>query len=435
MLVPLASPIVKKSWAAARGATAERVWAAVMRPVAVRLAADASIVAASVNQAARAAMVELVDEDVFAENLESTEATLRLVARALERGDDPAAVEVPAATVAFARTEVQRRVALVRVSQAYRVAHQEIWRWLAAEIRRQASTEKESAEALELASDWLFAFIGASITVVEGIFAAEQDVWTRSLAARRAEAITDILDGREVDARSAEARLRHPILRHHVGVIAWSDRPAAQGAQETLDETLAEVVGALEVTGHLPYPVGLRASAIWGTRAAALSRRELRDALKGIRAPDGVRLAVGGMASGLAGFRRTYREATHARRISMLLGAAAPSPTTFYDDVAVEALATVDMEQAGQFVERVLGGLSGGGEAMMRVAETVAVYLSEGCNRARTAERMVLHGNTVRYRLNQAEELLGRRLDTDTRDLQVALALLPVISGPGTPTR
>jgi DNA-binding PucR family transcriptional regulator len=40
-----------------------------------------------------------------------------------------------------------------------------------------------------------------------------------------------------------------------------------------------------------------------------------------------------------------------------------------------------------------------------------------------------VHPNTVSYRVNQAEELLGRTIDTNTLDLSVALALLPAIRG------
>lgn len=40
-----------------------------------------------------------------------------------------------------------------------------------------------------------------------------------------------------------------------------------------------------------------------------------------------------------------------------------------------------------------------------------------------------MHPNTVSYRVNQAEAILGRAVDADVLELSVALALLPVLPG------
>ena len=47
------------------------------------------------------------------------------------------------------------------------------------------------------------------------------------------------------------------------------------------------------------------------------------------------------------------------------------------------------------------------------MATTLAVYLQENRSRARTAKRLIVHPNTVSYRVNQAEQILGRSIDTD----------------------
>ena len=43
------------------------------------------------------------------------------------------------------------------------------------------------------------------------------------------------------------------------------------------------------------------------------------------------------------------------------------------------------------------------------------------------AARLFVHPNTVSYRVNQAETILGRSIDVDTLELSVALALLPTL--------
>jgi DNA-binding PucR family transcriptional regulator len=102
-------------------------------------------------------------------------------------------------------------------------------------------------------------------------------------------------------------------------------------------------------------------------------------------------------------------------------------PVTHYRDVAVAALASADTDHAASFVTRVLGPLAAADEDTYRVATTLAVYLQENRSRTRAARRLVVHPNTVSYRVNQAEAILGRSIDTDTLELSVALALLPAL--------
>ena len=141
-----------------------------------------------------------------------------------------------------------------------------------------------------------------------------------------------------------------------------------------------------------------------------------------------MRLAFGEPAWGLKGFRSSHIEATHARRVAALSRGHADTLTR-YGEVAVAALASVDHEQAASFVTRVLGPLAADDEATYRVAMTLAVYLQENRSPARAAQRLTVHPNTVSYRVNQAESILGRSVDTDAFEVSVALALLPLLPG------
>ncbi len=63
------------------------------------------------------------------------------------------------------------------------------------------------------------------------------------------------------------------------------------------------------------------------------------------------------------------------------------------------------------------------------LVETVRTWLASGCSVADTARQLVVHPNTVTYRLGRAEDLLGRDLrHTDTRlDVQLALDVADVL--------
>jgi DNA-binding PucR family transcriptional regulator len=57
------------------------------------------------------------------------------------------------------------------------------------------------------------------------------------------------------------------------------------------------------------------------------------------------------------------------------------------------------------------------------------VWLSTGCSTAATAEQLVVHPNTVGYRLRRIERLTGRNLrGVDTRlELQLALTVRDIV--------
>ena len=139
-----------------------------------------------------------------------------------------------------------------------------------------------------------------------------------------------------------------------------------------------------------------------------------------------MRVAIGEPARGIAGFRSSYIEALHAQRIARLAGHREGSITR-YNDIALRALATANIEHAHHFVKRELGRLASRDDTTRRLAATVRTYLDENGSRGRTAKRLHIHENTVAYRLRQAEELLGRSVEKRTLELRVALALAELV--------
>ena len=140
----------------------------------------------------------------------------------------------------------------------------------------------------------------------------------------------------------------------------------------------------------------------------------------------GARLALGEPARGIAGLRTSHSQALQARRVATLAGRP-PGTVTRYRRVALSAMATVDMEQARAFVGRELVGLVGSDDVSARLVATLRIFLDEGASHSRASQRLGIHENTVRYRVKQAEELLGRSVEERTLELRVALALLNVV--------
>lgn len=412
---------------APRDPAAQRAWAEVLRPVAEQLAEFAPRLTDEIAAAILAAVPGVFDDpDSAAENRASTEASLVSIAHAMARAEDPTRIELPAATVAFGRTAVQRRVGSGVISHVYRAAHEVLWRWILAHIGEHSRDQRQLMQAVGLASAWLFACESVFVKAAEELYEAEQQQWLRSAAAVRGETINQIVEGSESNLERAESRLRYKLGRHHVAVTAWTQSAADLEDPSAVEAELGRAAELLGGESTLFHSTGLRSGVLWVGRDRAFDAETLASACHRLKPADGTRLAFGEPGHGLAGFRRTYFEAGHARRVALLRGTEAP-PVSRYADQAVVAMATLDPDQAAIFVDRVLGPLSKPDAAVRRTAETVAAYLAENGSRVRTAQRLGIHGNTVRYRILQAERALGRSLDVGSVDLHVALMLLPAV--------
>ena len=405
---------------------AERVWQRVLVPIAAEMRAGAGELAAQAVGRMRTELPALFpDQQMVTEHLVSTEASLRQVAQVIEAGADPRKVDLPPSTTAIARAAAQRQAPLADLMRFYRLAQELVWQWMHARIVAAEPGPADLAKAIELATGWIFGYVDGALVRAEQAYESERETWLRGAAAARATAVDDILAGRERDGHRASVRLRYDVNRRHIGLLAWVDEVPTGGgdAQALLGGVIADVTAAAGADSHLVHPVGSLAVAGW------VSRREpFTEAAVGAPPQPGVRLALGDPGAGLTGFRDTHLQAAHARRVAALTGPGGDR-VTHYREVAVAALASADSEHAASFVTRVLGPLAAPDEDTVRVATTLAVYLQENRSRARTAKRLIVHPNTVSYRVNQAEQILGRSIDTDVLELSVALALLPTLPG------
>jgi DNA-binding PucR family transcriptional regulator len=416
---------VDVEWAAVSEPAEAQVWREVLRPVAADLRGQARELAARIVRQMQAQLPDVMpDAETVAENTVSAEETLRSLAQVIERGADPRAVELPASTIAFAHAGVHRQIPLTAVLRTYRIGHEQIWQWFFDHIVARTDDAQRRATATSLMSHWTFAFVDAAVTRAEQTYEVERERWLRSALASRGEAIAAILAGTERDTRRASQRLRYELARAHIGIAA-----AVEQADEDSDpqSLLSETISALAATvsaDPLVFPSGVTTCMAWISRARRFSDDDIV-ALTRQRAP-GVRVAIGEPGTGIDGFRHTQIDAGHARRVASEAKLSGPIR---YADVAVVAMATADADQAARFVDRVLGPLAGDDEVTRRAAETLAVYLSENRSRTRAAARLYVHANTVSYRIRQAEEILGRSIESAPFDLQVALALLPAVRG------
>ena len=103
--------------------------------------------------------------------------------------------------------------------------------------------------------------------------------------------------------------------------------------------------------------------------------------------------------------------------------AAGPSgqPVTSFGEVAPLALMSGSIELLRAWVIETLGALADNDEHNARLRDTLRVFLQENGSYKTTAEHLMLHKNTVQYRIRKAEEGLGRPVSEDRLYIELAL--------------
>ena len=92
-----------------------------------------------------------------------------------------------------------------------------------------------------------------------------------------------------------------------------------------------------------------------------------------------------------------------------------------FSQVAPVAMMLGSAELLRPWVLNTLGGLAADDEDHARLRGTLLVFLQTGGSYKATAERLMLHKNTVQYRIRKAEESLGRPAGANRHDVELAL--------------
>jgi sugar diacid utilization regulator len=135
------------------------------------------------------------------------------------------------------------------------------------------------------------------------------------------------------------------------------------------------------------------------------------------------RVAVGSACRQPSDFPRSYREAQLAMALQEN-AATGPTVLTWESLGAYQILSTVDdVSGVERFVKEQLGPLfQYDAQKHSDLVETLSRYLESGCNHANAAQALIVHRNTLKYRLDRIREIAGCDLaDPDTRfNLQLA---------------
>jgi len=332
-------------------------------------------------------------------------------------------VHAPAAAAEYARRLAQRGIPLAVLLRAYRVGHARFFDWLLTELAQQTNdAEMVSTTALGMSSV-VAEYIDQTSEGIVQAYEQEKEDWLRRRSTARAARVRDLLSGKRIDVSAAEATLGYRLRQYHVGLVCWVGDAAS---------TADEITRLARATGHvaeqaachgdplfLPrdessawawLPLGTRDT--FGSAAAAACTSD---------ADIDIHFAFGDPAKGTAGFLGSHQQAVAAQAVALATEPPGLRVTTF-SAVAPVALMLQSPELLRGWLQATLGDLATDDEHHARLRDTLRVFLQCGGSYKATAEQLMIHKNTVRYRIRKAEESLGRPVEENR--LVVELALL-----------
>jgi len=341
-------------------------------------------------------------------------------------------VEAPTAAMEYARRLAQHGVPVNALVRAYRLGQRRMNELVFAELRAIDIPESMRVAVIEAITGTMFEYIDWMSQQVVGVYEDERERWLENQNSLRSLRVREILDANKtLDVDTATTSIRYPLRWHHLGLVMWYPNPGTEGDELARLQRFLRELGEAAAVAASPLFLAADQSCAWGWLPY---RAEALDAVERVRGfalvrPDSPSLAIGSMAGGVEGFRRSHREAEEVRGVAIVgerLNSSSPTVLAATDPgLSVMARLGGDVLGTREWVAAVLGDLAGDNENDARLRETLRVYLACGGSYKVAAEQLNLHFNSVKYRVARAVERRGREIGSaiggDRLDVELAL--------------
>jgi hypothetical protein len=360
------------------------------------------------------------DKPVLALLSSSVHSNVGTCLQILQHQIELSAVYAPAASLEYARRRAQRGTPLTALLRAYRLGHTCFSDWLFKELARQTDDAGMITAATLSMSKTVAGYVDQTSEEIVAAYTHERERWLRNRSAARAARIRDLLSGERVNVSATEATLGYRLRQYHVGLVGWAGDATAGVDNVTRLEHAISHVAAKVAGGGDPVFLPRDESSAWAWLPLGIRDRFDAAAASAADADDDIHFAFGDAVKGVTGFRLTHRQALAAQAVALAAGSSAPRVVTF-SEVAPVAMMLGSPDLLRAWVLATLGGLATDDEPHARLRDTLLIFLQSGGSYKATAEQLVLHKNTVQYRIRKAEESLGRPAAGNRHDVELAL--------------
>ncbi|MFT4042603.1 MAG: helix-turn-helix domain-containing protein [Gordonia sp. (in: high G+C Gram-positive bacteria)] len=325
------------------------------------------------------------------------------------------------AAVEYALRLAQRDVPSNSLVRAYYKGQNELLRQVFGYVGDLGLPAESSMAVMRLFADVTYRYI-EWITIY--VFQAYEDERRRWIGAESNALLTwvhELLENRDVDTAPFERQIGYSLEQNHLAAIIWLSS-ADTSNLTVLDVAARELAKSVCAAGP-PLVSAIDRSTAWVWIPLGRLHNDVHSAdLAGrLVLPGGVRVALGLAGRGVAGFRRSHQQASDAYGLASVPGSSLGDIVGFGDrGVAVVSLLARDLDFTRAWVREVLGELAENTSSGAAFRETLAVYFATGESHLRTAERLLLHRNTVKYRVDKA---LKQTRAHDHLDLALALTV------------
>lgn len=400
------------------------------RLVGLKLREDIDEVIAGMNRAIEDAIDELDQEFVrlplHASVANNVEVIVSMLIEQLDATDIP---PVPAATD-YAMALAQSNVSAAALRRAYHIGSDHL---LAHMFDVVQGLDCDSAEKLRLfhhLAGWTYKYVDAITRMV--MTAYDQELRSsRATVAHTAAAYVDrVLDDGDMDRVQFRTGTGYELDQVHVGGLMWMADTGPAADQTEILTALAHSIGERIGSSTIPLVTAIDRTSVrvWFSRKSSVTPISADQITTTVRVVEGARIALGSPARGATGFRATLRQAEKIKIIPSVSRADGAIVVSHADEaIPVIALTAADLESTRHWVGRTLGHLAAPGEGAERQRATLRAYFQSSGNITETAKKLVMHRNSVKYRLDRAQDDLGHAVHERTLETRMALHVCQVL--------
>jgi DNA-binding PucR family transcriptional regulator len=395
--------------------------------LATRLSDRQSEAVSVISASLREDIPELRDEAQIALFNASVEGNVATALDALQHHIPVDRVEAPTTALEHARRVAQQGIPLNVLIRMYRQGQRRFTHLVLGELKSIDIAAQARIAVVERITETLFAYVEWMSQQIVEVYEDERERWLETRNSTRAVRVQELLAGRRpVDVDSVITAIRYPLRWHHVALILWY--PAGAGETDELGrmQRFVRELGEAAQTDATPLFIATDRSSGWAwlpfQSAPAGVLAAVRRFASGRR--DSPSVMIGSPAAGIEGFRLSHDQAEAARTVALARGDAMPTVLAITDPgLAAVAMVGGNVEQARRWVAEVLGDLATNTDNDERLRETLRVFLACDSRYKPAADELVVHFNTVKYRVGRALTRRGRPIAGDRLDVEMALLL------------